>query len=173
MGQGAGYSPAEQSFQTGFHQKGASACWFPCQSNQLFPGVGVGTFPWGISTRSVPSIQVAQGSLGRDRLGGEGGPLSPWCPHRPLPCTAPMLCTPSPAAPSAKLLSSHLRGGWLPQVKPPAWRRAQGPIPLWPGRAPAPGCPILPGGHRAPAHPLPPSLTPPAWPLGADVPRLQ
>ena len=59
MGQGAGYSPAEQSFQTGFHQEAASACWFLCQSGQLFPGVGVGTLTWGVSTRSAPSVQVA------------------------------------------------------------------------------------------------------------------
>ena len=93
MGQGAGYFPTEQSFQTGFHQEGASACWFLCQSGQLVPGVGVGTLTWGVCTRSAPSVQVARGGLGRDGLGGEGGALPPWCPCSPLPCTAPTLCT--------------------------------------------------------------------------------
>lgn len=161
MGQGAGYSPAEQSFQTGFHQKGASACWFPCQSNQLFPGVGVGTFPWGISTRSVPSIQVAQGSLGRDRLGGEGGPLSPWCPHRPLPCTAPTLCTPSPAAPSAKLLSSHLRGGWgAPTSQAPSLEEGAGAHPSVARTSSSSGVPHPTWGPQGSCTPPAPFLDP-------------
>lgn len=77
MGQQAGYFPTEQSFQTGFHQEGASACWFLRQSGQLFPGVGMGTLPWGVSTRSAPSVQVARGGLLRDGLDGEGGALPP------------------------------------------------------------------------------------------------
>ena len=97
-----------------------------------------------------------------ERWAGWGtGALSPWCPCSPLPCMGPTLCT---RAQQYLLQSCFLHtfevGGGLPQAKPPAWRRAQGPVPLWPEQAPALRRPLLPGGRRAPACPRAPFLDP-------------
>lgn len=160
MGQGAGYSPAEQSFQTGFHQKGASACWFPRHSGQLFPGVRMRTFPLGKYQVSPVHPGGPRESGERQAVWGRGSPFSLVPPQAP-PLHSPHALHPQPSSTFCKAaFFTTLSWGWLPQAKPPAWRRTQGLIPPWPGQAPAPGRPILPGRHRAPARPRAPFLDP-------------
>lgn len=145
--------PHRAEFSDRLPSGGASACWFLRQSGQLFPGVGMGTLPWGVRTRSAPSVQVAQGGLWRDGLDGEGGALPP------SPAQAPH-SAPEPSSTFYRAAFVTPSRWGSPTSQDPSLQEGPGARPSAARTSSSSGAPPPPGGRRAPACPQAPFLDP-------------
>lgn len=158
MGQGAGYSPAEQSFQTGFHQKGASACWFPRHSGQLFPGVRMRTFPLGKYQVSPVHPGGPRESGERQAVWGRGSPFSLVPPQAP-PLHSPHALHPQPSSTFCKAaFFTTLRWGGAPTSQAPSLVEDPGAHPSVARTSSSSGAPHPawgPQGPCTPPYPLP------------------